>query len=562
MTPEEGQSDRIANRKGHLDGCDDGAVTLDQAESGALGVQTFLIADIRGYTRYTAEHGDEAAAALASRFADIVARVVGERDGRLVELRGDEALVAFASARQAIRAAVELQIETQELPRGIGIGLDAGEAVPVAEGYRGGALNLAARLCSLAGPGEILASETVIQLARTVDGIRYGDRRTERVKGIAKPVTAIEVLGPQGTGHTRRRARRLWRRRGVRIAVLVGPAVLAAVAAVLVLGARSTPSGAGSGVRMLPNSLASYDPATHRVLSDTRLRSTPGPIAIGSGRAWALSRYGRVLTSAARSGDAHSFRLHGSASGHWAGAGTASTANDFLALQGSNQLTEITQAIGGDAGAALRADSPIKLWHASPTDAECTPNVTGTGSVVWFSRGRRLAEIDGTTGLVRQTHTLPLATNAPRSVTCYAVNYSGGHLLAARSPDDSIGTVDPAAGTFHAITTGISGVMPPAGSNATVTWTATPDALWIARNGALLGLDLKTGKTLAHLPLGAGARLATSSTDAVWALGDGGHQLLRVDPATGQIAARIPLPAKARDIATGLGRVWVTIGSA
>jgi adenylate cyclase len=165
--------------------------------SAVEGIQTFLIADIRGYTRYTADHGDEAAATLASRFADIVARVVGERDGRLIELRGDEALVAFASARQAIRAAVELQAETRELPRGIGIGLDAGEAVPVAEGYRGGALNLASRLCSLAGPGEVLASETVIQLARAIDGVVYGDRRTERVKGIAKPVTAIEVHGPQ-----------------------------------------------------------------------------------------------------------------------------------------------------------------------------------------------------------------------------------------------------------------------------------------------------------------------------------------------------------------------------
>ena len=44
------------------------------------------------------------------------------------------------------------------LPLAVGIGLDAGEAVRVGDGYRGGALNLAARLCSLAGPGEVLAS--------------------------------------------------------------------------------------------------------------------------------------------------------------------------------------------------------------------------------------------------------------------------------------------------------------------------------------------------------------------------------------------------------------------
>jgi serine/threonine protein kinase len=68
------------------------------------GVHTFVIADLRGYTRYTVEHGDEAAAAAATEFAEIVRRVVEQREGRLIELRGDEALVVFDSARQALRS--------------------------------------------------------------------------------------------------------------------------------------------------------------------------------------------------------------------------------------------------------------------------------------------------------------------------------------------------------------------------------------------------------------------------------------------------------------------------
>ena len=73
--------------------------------------------------------------------------------------------IFFASARQAIRAAIELQRRYRErtdgepaMPLGVGMGLDAGEAVPTEGGYRGGALNLAARLCSIALPGQILAS--------------------------------------------------------------------------------------------------------------------------------------------------------------------------------------------------------------------------------------------------------------------------------------------------------------------------------------------------------------------------------------------------------------------
>ena len=180
------------------------------------GVRTFLIVDVRGYTSFTHEHGDEAAAKLASDFAAVVQETVEERDGRLIELRGDEALVVFDSSRQALRAAVAIQerVASAGLPRGVGVGLDSGEAVPVGEGYRGGALNLAARLCSLAGPGEILVSETVQQLAQAVDGLRYGERRLERMKGFARPVPVVEVL-PESRRTSKwslRRLRRLSRR--------------------------------------------------------------------------------------------------------------------------------------------------------------------------------------------------------------------------------------------------------------------------------------------------------------------------------------------------------------
>ena len=159
-------------------------------------LRTFLIADIRGYTTYTREHGDEAGAALASRFADLVAEVVSARDGLLLELRGDEALVVFVSARKALRAAIDLQARfaAAELPRGVGIGLDAGEAIPVGNGYRGSALNLAARLCAEAGPGETLASEAVIHLAAKVDGIAYVDAHAVRLKGYPQSVRVVVVM--------------------------------------------------------------------------------------------------------------------------------------------------------------------------------------------------------------------------------------------------------------------------------------------------------------------------------------------------------------------------------
>ena len=76
----------------------------------AAEILTFLIADVRGYTSFTQTRGDDAAARLVTTFAEIANEAVEARSGRVIELRGDEALAVFASARQALRAAVDLQL--------------------------------------------------------------------------------------------------------------------------------------------------------------------------------------------------------------------------------------------------------------------------------------------------------------------------------------------------------------------------------------------------------------------------------------------------------------------
>jgi DNA-binding NarL/FixJ family response regulator/class 3 adenylate cyclase len=163
-------------------------------------IRSFMIADIRGYTSYTQAHGDQAAARLATAFAGLTRDAVEEHGGELVELRGDEALTVFSSARDAIGAAVLLQqrfvaeaVRDADMPLLVGIGLDVGEAVPVEGGYRGGALNVAARLCSLAAPGEILASQITTHLAGPLDGVDYEDRGRTRLKGLSEAVPVVRI---------------------------------------------------------------------------------------------------------------------------------------------------------------------------------------------------------------------------------------------------------------------------------------------------------------------------------------------------------------------------------
>jgi WD40 repeat protein/class 3 adenylate cyclase len=164
------------------------------------GILTFLIADVRGYTSFTQQHGDEAAARLAAAFAELAREGVEAHGGNVIELRGDEALAVFESPREALRAAVELQLTFADeaavdptLPLRVGMGLDAGEAVPVDGGYRGGALNLAARLCSQARAGEVWVSQGVAHLARAVPELRLHEHGEIEAKGLAEPVRVFRA---------------------------------------------------------------------------------------------------------------------------------------------------------------------------------------------------------------------------------------------------------------------------------------------------------------------------------------------------------------------------------
>jgi WD40 repeat protein/class 3 adenylate cyclase len=164
-------------------------------------VRTFLIADIRGYTTFTREHGDQAAAQLAKRFADRARDAVEARNGRVIELRGDEALGVFSSAEQAVRAALEFQQTCREetdsdpaLPLRVGIGIDTGEAIPVEDGFRGRALNTAARLCSKAEAGQVLMSRAAVDSCGVVDGLSFEERGTVELKGFDAPVGLMEPV--------------------------------------------------------------------------------------------------------------------------------------------------------------------------------------------------------------------------------------------------------------------------------------------------------------------------------------------------------------------------------
>lgn len=248
------------------------------------GVRTFLIADVRGYTSFTQARGDEAGAKLAARFAAVVRAVVEAHGAQLLELRGDEALCVFDSPRGALRAAVAAQrrfaSETRadpSLPLRVGIGIDAGEAVAVEGGYRGGALNLAARLCSQAQAGDVLMSEGVAHLARRIEGIEYEPRGRSKLKGMPEAVTVLRARFDLDQPPAEAPARS--RRRPVLVIAVVS---LVAVAAGLLVWR----VGYEAPVRLGTDAVGAMDPTTGRLRVRAPIGGAPGGMVVGSGSIW------------------------------------------------------------------------------------------------------------------------------------------------------------------------------------------------------------------------------------------------------------------------------------
>lgn len=221
-------------------------------------VRTFLIADIRGYTPFTQQYGDEASARLSAKFSDLVREGAELRGGQMVEVRGDEALVVFDSARQAIRAATDLQKqfaeETRndpELPLRVGIGIDAGEAIALEDGsFRGAALNVAARLCSIAHGGEVLITDGMSHLAGRLPGVTYIDRGSVHLKGIEDPVHVVRAAPQEETQQATTPARpRLSLPAPKRLGWGLGLAVVLIAAATATAVVYLTSEGKGEGGR-------------------------------------------------------------------------------------------------------------------------------------------------------------------------------------------------------------------------------------------------------------------------------------------------------------------------
>jgi class 3 adenylate cyclase len=160
----------------------------------------FLFADLRGFTAFAERHGNAAAAERVAQFLDIARAAIAQHEGAEIKTEGDAIHAVFPSASMAVMCGLEIVESARSLPaqqaeRGLdlGVGVHAGEAVETGEGYIGTAVNIAARLCAAALPGEVLVSDTVKRITQATLPIGFINRGRRRLKGIREPVEVYAV---------------------------------------------------------------------------------------------------------------------------------------------------------------------------------------------------------------------------------------------------------------------------------------------------------------------------------------------------------------------------------
>ena len=165
----------------------------------AAGLVTILFTDMEGSTTLTQRLGDAKAQEVLRTHNTIVREALKAHGGSEIKHTGDGIMASFVSVSHALGCAIAIQRavaalvrEDPEMPLRVRIGLNAGEPVVEDEDLFGTAVQLAARICAHAEPGQILVPTVVRELAAG-KGFLLADLGKIALRGFEDPVRLYEV---------------------------------------------------------------------------------------------------------------------------------------------------------------------------------------------------------------------------------------------------------------------------------------------------------------------------------------------------------------------------------
>ena len=520
---------------------------MAELPSGAI---TFLFTDIEGSTQLLKQLRERYSGVLVEH-QRLLRAAFTAHGGLEVDSQGDSFFVAFASAREALLAAVEgqLALRSHSWPDDVQVkvrmGLHTGQAVAAEGRYTGLAVHRAARIGAAGHGGQVLVSQATQTLLEDEEDdlhISLRDLGEQRLKDLDRPVRLYQAATdglpasfPPLRGEAELPAAAeaafrppLWRRPATLVAAAVAVAVLVAMVAVLT----TRHSGGGlSGVRA--NHLGLIDPETNKIVAEVPVGIRPGPVAVGAGSVWVGNLEDRTLTKV----DPRQRTATGTISldrrtptGVAFGEGAVWVAHGRLGQLSRvdpqfDQLAEtIDVAAQGDAQGAV---------------------AVGAGSV-WVAYG------ESTVARIDPAQVRVLASSFAGGVPA-ALVVARGSVWVANSGASTVSRFDPTTLEEGALRT-ISVGSRPTG----IAYGA--DAIWVANAGddTVTRIDPSTYATRT-IPVGAEPVAVAVGAGAVWVANNGDRTVSRIDLATNDVVRTIEVENAPAGIAVADGFVWFAV---
>jgi YVTN family beta-propeller protein len=517
------------------------------------GAVTFLFTDIEGSTRLVKLLRERYGEVLREHQRLLRAAFVAH-EGHEVDTQGDSFFVAFASARDALLAAVEgqLAVSSHPWPEGVQVkvrmGLHTGQAVASGDRYTGLAVHRAARIGAAGHGGQILVSQTTQTLLEDEEEdlhVFLRDLGEQRLKDLDRPVRLYQATadGLPGEFPPLRHGAELapaveaairpavWRRPPALVA-----AALALVAALAVAAALATRDSPGGLPGISANAVGVIDPATNRIVAEVPVGIRPGPVAAGDGSVWIGNLQDRTLTRIdveQRSAAATITLENRTPTGVAVGEGAVWVAHGLRGQLSRvdpqfNQVTNTIDVAG--AASAVRGGSVA----------------VGLGSVWSAFSDSTLVRVEPTSVEVSQSG---YAGSVPTAIVV-----AGGAVWVANFADATVQRFNPStflAGPIRTITVGHR----PAGI------AAGEGAIWVAASGgdAVTRIDPATSSVGTFIPVGASPVAVAVGEGAVWVASSAGQSVSRIDPARNEVIETIEVGNAPSGIVVAGGFVWVTV---
>jgi YVTN family beta-propeller protein len=516
------------------------------------GAVTFLFTDIQGSTRLVKQLREHFGDVLHEHQRLLRAAFESHR-GYEVDTQGDSFFIAFASARDALLAAVEgqLAVSAYPWPEGVAIkvrmGLHTGQAVATGGRYTGLAVHRAARIGAAAHGGQILVSQATQTLLEDEEEdlhVFLRDLGEQRLKDLDRPVRLYQAAAdglPASFPPLRPAAELaqaaevalqpvpLWRR-----PLVLGAAAVALVAllAAAVLATRNSGGGLG-GIE--PNHVGLIDPRTNNIVVQIPVGIRPGPLAADRSAVWVGNLDDRTL-----------MRLD-----------PASRANVGTVSLGDKTPTVIAVGAGGVwvahglLGSVSRIDpdfnrvtATVEVVHGAGPFHQAAVAV-GEGSVWVVFGNSRLARI------------------APGNARVVGSGFAGAQATAVVVGDRAVWVANAGDATVQRFnpTTFEEGPV------RTISVGQRPsgiafgeDGLWVtnATDDTLTRIDPGSNSTRSTISVGDSPGAVVVGLGAVWVANTGDGTISRIDPETNEVSRTIDVGAAPSGLAIANGYLWVS----